>query len=105
MKYVHIVTYKPAEDEYTTRATCVVSEDGAPAECSGDEGIVHELQMGVFSPVSEGAVSPADGVAFLEALGFEYKTPSLFASDVMDGNDVQPYEPPPARDLSADKAA
>lgn len=104
MKYVHIVTYKPVEDEYMTRATCVVSEDGAPAECTGDDGIVQELKIGVFSPVAEGAVMPADGVAFLEALRFEYRIPSLFASDVIDGDDVRPYEPPKPRDLTADQS-
>lgn len=105
MKYVHIVTYKPVEDEYITRATCVVSEDGASAECTGDEGIVQELQMGVFSPGADGAVMPSDGIAFLEALRFEYKTPTLFASDTVDGDKVRPFEPPADLDLTADKAA
>lgn len=101
MKYVHIIAMDPKTGEIETRATCACAEDSSPAECRGDEALVERLGIGVFHPTLRRNMVPDDGIDFLSALRFEFKHPSLMASDVIEGETVEPYTLPDMKEQSA----
>jgi len=94
MNYVHIISMDPATGSVSTRATCVLEDGKTAVECKGDEAIVEQLGTGVFHPGAMRHVTPDDGLVFLEALRHEYSHPTLMASDVIQGDTVEPYELP-----------
>ncbi len=58
--------------------------DGA-AVSTGEPEIVAELSAGITDPLSGTSLAPSDGLAFLRALSSVYRTPYLYATDVIEG--------------------
>jgi len=101
MNYVHIISMDPATGDVSTRATCVLEDGKTTVDCRGDGPIVDRLTAGVFSPGDMRHVTPDDGIVFLKALRHEYANPTLMASDVIEGDTVEPYALPEAVDQAA----
>jgi len=97
MKYLHIVAFDPRTNASVTRATCVLRDGEKAVACTGDEKLVTQLRLGVFHPGTLKTVTPDDGEAFFQALALEYRQPALFATDVFEGQTVEPYALPEPR--------
>ena len=104
MKYLHIVSLDPKTLAPVTRATCSIAKGDAAATCSGDETLVAELRLGVFHPGLARSVTPEDGELFLRTVPLEYRHPSLFATEIFEGETVAPYALPPEKKIGTDAA-
>jgi len=99
MKYVHIVAFDPATQRADTKATCVLDNGSTVVDCRGDEALAAELRSGVADQARMLMVTPRDGEAFLAALKWTYRQPTLFATSVMEGDSAQPYVLPEPKKL------
>lgn len=89
MKWVDLVEFDAIakKAEVAIRATL----DGGHIRFEGDPQMVKQLEeKGVYSPELRRLVKPADGEAFLAALGYEFRTPYFFATDVQEGDKPEP---------------
>ena len=57
---------------------------GDVAVLSGDPDMVADLQAGIVDPLLCETLTVADGLAFLAALSAVYRTPYLYATDIVE---------------------
>lgn len=51
---------------------------------SGDPDMVADLNAGIVDPLRGERLTPKDGLAFMAALSSIYRTPYLFATDIIE---------------------
>lgn len=87
-KWVDIMRVDAAKRESKVVARCIL--EGGKVRCEGNESFIKNLENeGVFSLNEKKMVKPADGETFLRALGQEFKSAYLFATDVQEGEEVK----------------
>jgi hypothetical protein len=103
MKWVDLVSMDVATQNSETVARVIL--DGGVVRIEGDPIMKARLEKdGVFFAAEKRTVTPADGEAFLTALGQEYKNLHLFATDVQEGDEPVPYEAPEMTDIPPSKS-
>lgn len=96
LKWVDIISYDAEKRKGDVAVRCIL--ENGKVRIEGDEKLKTSLEEGIaLGPGNK--VMPADGEAFLEALGREFKGGHLFATEVREGDDVEKYETPPMRDV------
>lgn len=80
MTYVHIFVL---ENGSAVRLADVDLVNGV-AVVSGDPDMVAELNSGIVDPLLGETLTPADGLAFMGALSSVYRTPYLYATDIIE---------------------
>jgi hypothetical protein len=101
MKWVDIVEF----DAVSKKGNALVRAtlEGGQVRLEGDDKLTSRLENGVFSPELGKMVKPADGEPFLKALGTEFRSAYLFATDVKEGDSPEPYEAPSMRPVDNEK--
>lgn len=95
MKWVYLIEFDAIKREGRVAATCVLGDDHV-VRCAGDEPLVAMLTAGIRGPENK-PLTPADGLAFLEALPKEFRSAYLFATDVEEGAELLLYRTPTAK--------
>ena len=101
IKWVNLIAFNNETEETELVARCIL-EDGE-MRFEGNSNLIVKLKAGFPSVGSREKLTPSDGEKFLEGLRKEYRSAYLLASDVLEGDKIEDFEPAKMEDVEPDE--